>query len=430
MKKFGPISLMIVLLTAAVPAFANVVVNSPQTGQTVSSPAKFQATANTTTCAKGVASMGVYVDNKLEYVVNGTSMNSSLALTPGKHNVAVQEWDFCGGATLANMPLTVVAQDGVWVSSPSTNTTVGRLTNYVATSTTNCPQGVAAMGVYVNNQLVYTVQGAKLDTQMNLSPGAQHTAVQAWDNCGGSSMTPIDVTVPVGTTFSNLQASPGWLSSGQLAPAYADCDFPCPGVSWGLTQGVSSPSLSGKATEWSLGGTTPYSDVLFYNQLIGVASTQGLPDQKHTLIPTLHNFTYDAYFYVTDATSTQAMEFDINMFLNSVGMTWGTECRMRGGNEWDIWDNVNAKWIPTGFACNPLVNQWNHVTVTAQRGANNTLLYQSITLNGVTANINKTYPPFSVPADWYGVTVNYQMDGDEYQTPIKSYLDNFSFTYW
>ena len=58
------------------------------------------------------------------------------------------------------------------------------------------------------------------------------------------------------------------------------------------------------------------------------------------------------------------------------------------------------------------------------------MIYQSITLNGVTSNINMTYAPFSVPSTWYGITVNYQMDGDAHQTAITSYADNFSLAYW
>jgi hypothetical protein len=235
------------------------------------------------------------------------------------------------------------------------------------------------------------------------------------------------------SVFTNLQATPVWESWAQKAPAYQDCDYPCTGVTWSMQQGMKAPSLSGNATQFNLGGTTPYSDVLFVNHLIGVFSTQGLPDEDHTLIPTLNNFTYDADFYISEefAASTQALEFDINMFPgNSVGMTWGTECRIRGGREWDIWDNVAAKWVPTGFACNPFVDGWNHVTITAQRGPGNTLLYKSIVLNGIVSNINKTYAPFVVPSDWYGITVNYQMDGDEKQTAITSYVDNLTFKYW
>ncbi len=94
-------------------------------------------------------------------------------------------------------------------------------------------------------------------------------------------------------------------------------------------------------------------------------------------MPSLHQFTYDADFYMADGPDTQAMEFDINWFMHSVGITWGTECRVAGGNEWDIWDNVNAHWIPTGIACNPVTNGWNHVTVAAERGPNTEVIYKS-----------------------------------------------------
>ena len=426
MKVSSPTLLVLVFLAA--PAFANVIVSSPDNGETVSSPAKFVATANSTTCSRGVASMGVYIDNQLEYVVNGTSMNTTLTLTPGKHNAVVQEWDYCGGATGTAVPINVAMQSGVWVTSPANNTTVSPLTSYVATATTSCAQGVAAMGIYVNNLLVYQVAGAKLNTELTLTPGTANTVVEEWDNCGGATATAVKLNV-AGTSLTKLQTD-AWQSVGQEAPLDEDCPYPCAGETWSMTRGITSPSLSGDAAEFSLGGTKPYSDVLFYNQLIGTASTQGLPDSSHTLIPTLHNFVYSTDVYVADVSAAQALEFDINMFLNGVGMTFGTECRVAGGNEWDVWDNVNARWVATGVACNPISNAWNQVTVAVERDANNNLIFQSITLNGKTAVLNKTYPPFTVPASWYGVVCDFQMDGNYQQEAYNAYLDNTTLTYW
>jgi hypothetical protein len=429
MKRFLIAFSFFALLGAS--AFANVIVTSPQSGETVGTSASFVASANTTTCPRGVASMGIYVDNQLKYVVNGTTLNTSLQLSLGKHNAVVQEWDFCGGATTTAIPVTVAVQAAVSVTSPANNATIGELASYVATATSSCPKGVAAMGVYVNNQLTYIVQGGKLNTQISLNPGTQHTVVQEWDNCGGSTTTPVIVTVPQNIgTFKNLQTSKGWNSWGQLGPVYADCNAPCPGVNWSMSQSVKAPSTTGNATQFNLGGTTPYSDVLFEDPLIGDFSTQGLPDLNHTLVPSLHNFTYDAWFYLSNPSTTQAVEFDINWFENTIGMTWGTECRVAGGNEWDIWDNVNARWVATGIACYPYTTGWNHVTLNMHRTTDNRLIYQSITLNGNTAILNKIYAPFTVPADWYGITVNYQMDGDKNQNSITSYVDNFSFMYW
>jgi hypothetical protein len=83
--------------------------------------------------------MGVYVDNSLRYVVNGTKLNTSIALTPGKHNGVVQEWDYCCGATKAYVPFSVAVAGGVYVTSPTRRSTIAPLANYVASATSTCP---------------------------------------------------------------------------------------------------------------------------------------------------------------------------------------------------------------------------------------------------------------------------------------------------
>lgn len=262
------------------------------------------------------------------------------------------------------------------------------------------------------------------------SSGNFSVAITAVDSSSQSATAVVDLNVQgSANTLTNLQHDP-WVSSGQVSPSYSDCNQSCPGVTFSMSEGITSPSLSGSAAQWNLGGTNSFSDVLFIDHLIGAFSTHGLPDTKQTIIPSIHNVIYDLYFYPTDAAHTQAMEFDINWSMNGVGMTWSTECRLEGGYEWDVWDNVAKHWLPTGFPCHPIPNAWNHVTVSGQRGPNNTVIYQTITLNGVVNNINQTFAPYAVPSNWYGLTVNYQMDGDKNQTSIVTYSDNMSLTYW
>ena len=196
-----------------------------------------------------------------------------------------------------------------------------------------------------------------------------------------------------------------------------------------MTQGIGTPSKSGNATQFDIGGQTRFADVLWNNHLIGDFSSQGMPDSSRTLVPTLHNFTYDVWFYGTNLELSQALEFDINQFFGGTGYIWGHECRIAGGHEWDTWDNVNSKWVATGIACNPLSNAWNHVTIAVQRTSSNQLLFQSITFNGVTSALNITRPPGVAPASWYGVTINYQMDGNTTQQPYSVWLDQLSFSY-
>jgi hypothetical protein len=82
-------------------------VTQPTAGATVTSPVHYVASASTSTCAKGVASMGIYVNNALTYVVSGTQLNTTLALNPGPEHTVVEEWDYCGGASYTTINLTV-----------------------------------------------------------------------------------------------------------------------------------------------------------------------------------------------------------------------------------------------------------------------------------------------------------------------------------
>jgi hypothetical protein len=234
---------------------------------------------------------------------------------------------------------------------------------------------------------------------------------------------------PSGNTFSNLQNAGGWGQYGQGPPNFVDCSpSPCDGIEFSMTQNQSSPSLSGQSAVFWVGGTTPYSDALFNNHLIGPYSSQGLPDTDGSVTSSLSTFTYDADFYGDNLGLAEALEFDINQFFNNMGFIFGHQCRVANGNEWDVWDNSQGKWVPTGVPCYPKSGQWNHVTLKVQRTSDNHETYQSITLNGQTTNLNWTLDKGSSPG-WSGVTVNFQIDGDYKQDPYKVYLDNLTLRY-
>jgi hypothetical protein len=428
-------SRIFLLASLAVPAFAGVTVNSPNNGGTVSSPVNYVA-SSTTSCSKGVASMGVYVDNQLQTVVNGNSMNTNVTIGNGSHKTVVQEWDHCGGSTYTTVNLTVEGggKSQVNVSTPSEGGTVSSPVNYAASATTTCSKGVATMGIYVNNVLTYVGNGSNLTTNLSLGSGKYHTVVEEWDHCGGAAYTPIDITVSGGggggggNEFTQLQGSEGWIAYGEYPPKYQICTDCGPGVKWSIKQHQGSPSMSGNSTEFWLGGTHPYADVLFTIPLIGTHSSQGMPDSDHKIIPNLHSFTYDLYFYGSNLSVSQVLEFDINQFFDGKGFIYGHQCNLGDGHQWDIWDNVNKHWVHTGIACNPVSNGWNHLTIEVERTSGDQLLYKTITLNGTSHALNRTYPHYN-SGNWYGVGVNYQLDGNSKQTAYSTYVDKFTFTY-
>jgi hypothetical protein len=665
MKSFSHLLSAVLILTAA--AHASVTVSSPKNGATVTSPAVYVATSSASGCSKGVASMGVYINNKLNYVVHGNTLNTSIKLAAGKQHTVVEEWDHCGKATYTTINVTVAdatastvavaaspatiaagsasvlsvtatnartvkisgsngtsytlgAEGGEQSVSPSATTTYtvtaagaggnssaqttvtvtsaplvsvtatpaaiapsgssnltvaatratlvtvtgsdgssytlgakggtqkvspAATTTYTATATGSggtttatttvtvnqaptvsvaaSPASIAAgsassLSVEANNATKVTVKGSDGSSYVlansggtaSVKPARSTTYTATATGAGGTSSAAAMVTVSPGPTVSltaspasvpaggsstltvaaanavqvtlagsdgssytfgatggtqtvspsatttytatavnavskstslttvtiqgaqstltNLQTSSGWESWGQLPPNYADCS-PCNGIKWSMDQNVGSPSLSGNASKFNTSGSKPYAVVLWYNPVIGAYSTQGLPDKDKTLVPSLHNFTYDLDFYVTDASITFALEFDVAMYLNKDGLFFGTQCVLGGDKKWDVLDAQTGHWMPSSAPCT-FVNGWNHLTLEFERESGDKLLYKSVALNGVTYPLNMTYPPKKVSSSWYGITVNYQMDGDKTQAANTTYLDNVSLTYW
>ncbi|MGA8149651.1 MAG: hypothetical protein WB952_01645, partial [Terriglobales bacterium] len=194
--------LLLLFALGVKPVIAGVSVTAPANGATVSSTVQYIATASSPACSKGVASVGIYTaPGRLAYVVNGSSLNTSLNFSPGTYNTTVQEWDNCNQS--ASVPITITVGGGaagVTVTAPVNNSQVSSPTNYIASATSSCSKGVSAIGIYTApSKLAYTTNGASLNTNLSLSPGTYNTTVQEWDNCGGSSSKPVAITVGGGS---------------------------------------------------------------------------------------------------------------------------------------------------------------------------------------------------------------------------------------
>jgi hypothetical protein len=319
----------------------------------------------------------------------------------------------------------------VSVTDPADGQAVSPTTHFAASASPGtCDSGVASMGIYIDDALMYVTQGTHLDATLSLAQGQHRAVLQEWDYCGGATKSLVHVTVG-GTTISGIQGLPGWNQWGEIPPTLNICDAPCNGlVNWSMYQHQSDVSLSGNATQFRTGGTMGYTDVLWSYPFIGDGAPDNMKDHGHRLLKTLHNFSMDTSVFVTDLRISQAVELDINMFADGVGMEWGTQCNVLGDGAWDIWDNIDARWMPTDIPCRLNNNAWNRVVLQVQRQDNNDLTYQSITVNGQTYSINRTVAPFRVPKYWYGMNVNFQMDSNNQPTPNTEYVDNMSVTYW
>lgn len=79
-----------------------VTVSSPTNGSAVTSPARFVASAKSTS---PITAMRIYVDGTSVYGTNAASLDTSVSMSAGAHNVVVQAWDSTGA--VFKSPLTV-----------------------------------------------------------------------------------------------------------------------------------------------------------------------------------------------------------------------------------------------------------------------------------------------------------------------------------
>ncbi len=178
---------------------------------------------------------------------------------------------------------------------------------------------------------------------------------------------------------------------------------------------VSSPSITGASSKFSIGGTRPYANALWWKQL-------GPNDGAH-------HFVYDAYFYIKNPSAAQALEFDVNQSVNGKKYIFGTECDIKGSHTWDIWAS-GIGWMNTSIYCGqPSAYKWHHVTLEFTRTTDNRVRFVSVTLDGNKHYFStKTYAPKS--SSVRELNVAFQMDGNSSMTDYQVWVDKVSLKVW
>jgi len=303
------------------------------------------------------------------------------------------------------------------LTSPTDGATVTSPLSVVASATPKNP--IFFMRVYVDQLAVYFTFTNSINTQIFVGPGQHSLEVMAEDSQGYISATILNiaVTTQAATTISNIQSMPGWQSCSALFPQGSGRDGQICAAGLGtadstLTQNQSSPAMDGQSAKFSMGGPTPYSNMLYFNAIAGGNNVS--------------HFTYDLYFDIDNPNASQALEFDINQTFVGNRWVWGSECNFNGSGKWDIWDDING-WQPTIYDCKPFAaNTWIHLVWNVER-VGNQVHYISLTVGDQTYNVDTYYPN---QPDWTleEIDVAFQMDGNYKQEPYNVWLDQVTLT--
>jgi PKD repeat protein len=112
-----------------------------------------------------------------------------------------------GLAATASTSVTVTA--GVFTvsaASPANGSSITGPVHFVATTKSSSP--VTAMRIYVDNNSIYLVNAASLDTSVNLAPGPHNIVLQAWNQAGQIAKTPLQISVVNAVPVANLTVTP------------------------------------------------------------------------------------------------------------------------------------------------------------------------------------------------------------------------------
>jgi hypothetical protein len=166
--------------------------------------------------------------------------------------------------------------------------------------------------------------------------------------------------------------------------------------------------------QFFLGGSIRYSDALWWKQL---GAQNGAT-----------HFQYDVDFYLTTPQYAQSLEFDVNQSNGSRKFIFGTQCNIRNGGVWDVWDTAGGAWHSTGVACTvPAAYTWHHLTWELYRDSVATH-FVAVTLDGVKHYVNMSFN--SKAQSGTELNVAFQMDGDYAQHSYSTWLNYVTLHYW
>ena len=324
---------------------------------------------------------------------------------------------------------TVVFAQNVTIVSPSATTVsspVHVVANFSATAPIDSisvlvdnvevnqqPEAVTPLDVYVpmtaGNHLltVNAVQadGLQLTASRSVDVSAPVTTMTAT-----ASSTPSDDTVGIpmstsgGTSWvSHIEEKSGWYM-------YPDQGNPDCSSKPNL---MSSPSLDGTSGRFSLAPNGQFNNCLWPIKL-------GTSTATH--------FKLDTYYQLSNPSASQGVEFSSNKHAGTKWYKFSVQCSYYKG-VFSVWDTAGSRWVATNVPCKrPARNTWDHLTVQTEI-SNGKAVFQSLTHNGVTYTINKSfYPKTGTSSSSFGV--HFQMNGNRAGDSYYTWVDNLKFTLW
>jgi hypothetical protein len=288
--------------------------------------------------------------------------------------------------------------------------------HFVANATSTSP--ISYMRIYVDGTSVFGAATSKIDSSIAVGAGTHSVVVQSWDTKGIVQQATLSVTVgttpapspaPTATSgYGNVDSMSGWGSCAACAGIGAN------GPNASLVTALSGThSLDGTARQFTIASGSSFADGLWWKSLPG-------NDSKS-------HFTFDYYFFITNPAASEALEFDVNQSAGNRRYIYGTQCGVNYDSQWDVWDTAANTWRPTGIACSPMANAWNHVTWEFERSGG-WIHFIAVTMNGKKSYVNRSYN--SKPWGASEISIAVQLDQRANHVTYSTWVDKINLTMW
>jgi hypothetical protein len=309
---------------------------------------------------------------------------------------------------------TLVAQT-VTISQPANNSAVSTTARVVAKASDS--NGIRYTQIYVDGAAAYTVHSSSVDTTLNLTAGTHRIAVQATDTLGNHGKAVIYVTASSTTgltVLSRIEEQSEWQTCGNCGNTGATGET----ATYSMTRGLSSPSLDGSSSLFSIGGPYPYKNGYWY---IGHSNSPTTPLQYL-------RYEFDLYVPGKYANAPQAIEFECQQKANGYvyNFAWQADYAR---NEWRIFDYVLKRWDSTGIALTRFsTDKWHHI-VAEYHTSGSSVIHDALTVDGVRKTVGAKHPAKYVGGTSHYLTNAFQLDLNKYATPYKIYVDGMKVSY-
>jgi hypothetical protein len=229
------------------------------------------------------------------------------------------------------------------------------------------------------------------------------------------SPTPSNGNVPPppsgATVISSIQKQQGWQTCGGCGNDGGGGQGPV----YNLTQGLTSPSLSGSSTDfWITGGPAFSGGYYFIEQ----------PPVQRPM--SYLRYEFDVYVPAQYAAAPQALEFECQQNANGYTYNYAWQADY-ASNTWRVFNFTTKNWEASGIAFQRFTaDAWHHI-IALYHASGTQIVHDSLTIDGVTFPANITHDALFT-GNGPELTNAFQVDLDGNSTPYHVYVDNMTVT--